>query len=199
MQSWYWLSVLVIQAHTVVFSTLHTRHTLSKAYLIVTKSHIAEGWKHFHQSEFDFEHFRKHVWVWVILQMGVKEGVIFLSYSSLISGCDNGQTRLDQLMDWCGSEFDGLVVFDECHKAKNLVPESGARPTKVGRLVLELQQKLPGARVVYCSATGTDLFHTANSLLFTDIIWKLFDVGRVLMSYLGFRCSLWETKHGPEM
>ena len=96
--------------------------------------------------------------------MGVKEGVIFLSYSSLISGCDNGQTRLDQLMDWCGSEFDGLIVFDECHKAKNLVPESGARPTKVGRLVLELQQKLPGARVVYCSATGTVLFHTANSL-----------------------------------
>ena len=34
------------------------------------------------------------------------------------------------------------------------MPESGAKPTKVGRLVLELQQKLPGARVVYCSATG---------------------------------------------
>ena len=75
--------------------------------------------------------------------MGVKEGVVFLSYSSLISGCENGQTRLDQLTEWCGPNFDGLIVYDECHKAKNLVPESGAKPTKVGRLVLELQQKLP--------------------------------------------------------
>lgn len=79
---------------------------------------------------------------------------MFLSYSSLISGCDNGATRLDQLTEWCGPDFDGLIIFDECHKAKNLVPEAGAKPTKVGRLVLELQHKLPRARVVYCSATG---------------------------------------------
>lgn len=88
------------------------------------------------------------------LQLGVKAGVVFLSYSSLISGCDNGSTRIDQLMNWCGRDFEGLVIFDECHKAKNLVPESGAKPTKVGRMVLQLQQQLPQARVVYCSATG---------------------------------------------
>lgn len=40
------------------------------------------------------------------------------------------------------------------HKAKNLVPEAGARPTQVGKKVLELQSNLPAARVVYCSATG---------------------------------------------
>lgn len=89
-----------------------------------------------------------------LVQMGVKAGVVFLSYSSLISGCDNGSTRIDQLTQWCTKKFDGLIVFDECHKAKNLVPESGAKPTKVGRMVLELQQRLPAARVVYCSATG---------------------------------------------
>lgn len=88
------------------------------------------------------------------MQLGVRSGVVFLSYSSLISGCDNGATRMDQLCEWCGNNFDGLIVFDECHKAKNLVPESGAKPTKVGRMVLELQQRLPHARVVYCSATG---------------------------------------------
>ena len=27
-----------------------------------------------------------------------------------------GCTRLDQLVEWCGPDFDGLVVFDECHK-----------------------------------------------------------------------------------
>ncbi|KAI3997045.1 hypothetical protein MKX01_021321 [Papaver californicum] len=41
-----------------------------------------------------------------------------------------------------------------CHKAKNLFPEAGSQPTRTGEAVLELQDKLPGARVVYCSATG---------------------------------------------
>ena len=50
------------------------------------------------------------------MQLNVKEGVIFLSYSSLISGCDNGSTRMEQLLQWCGHAYDGLLVFDECHK-----------------------------------------------------------------------------------
>lgn len=40
------------------------------------------------------------------------------------------------------------IVFDECHKAKN------ASSTKMGKAVLDLQNKLPQARVVYASATG---------------------------------------------
>ena len=103
--------------------------------------------------------------------MGVKSGVIFLSYSSLISGCDNGSTRIDQLCQWCTKHFNGLIVFDECHKAKNLVPESGAKPTKVGRMVLELQQRLSQARVVYCSATGLPLhgpFAVSSYALFSE-------------------------------
>ena len=86
--------------------------------------------------------------------MGIQEGVIFLTYASLASSSDAGLTRLDQLAAWCGEDFDGLVVFDESHKAKNLVPDSGAKPSKVGAKVLELQLRLPKARVVYCSATG---------------------------------------------
>jgi len=33
-------------------------------------------------------------------------------------------SRLHQLVDWCGgsAEFDGCLVFDECHKAKHFVP-----------------------------------------------------------------------------
>ncbi|GAB4817769.1 hypothetical protein N2152v2_004815 [Parachlorella kessleri] len=87
-------------------------------------------------------------------KVGVKEGVIFLTYSSLIASSDRGRSRLKQLEEWCGKDFDGLIVFDESHKAKNLVPEAGARPTQVGKKVLELQSNLPAARVVYCSATG---------------------------------------------
>ena len=65
------------------------------------------------------------------LQVGVGEGVIFLTYSSLTSSSDKGDTRLQQLVDWAGPHFDGLIIFDECHKAKNLVPEAGSKSTKV--------------------------------------------------------------------
>lgn len=34
------------------------------------------------------------------------------------------------------------------------MPDSGNRATKVGEKVLELQRRLPSARIVYCSATG---------------------------------------------
>ena len=38
------------------------------------------------------------------------------------------QYRLDQLVNWCGGQdFDGCLVFDECHKAKHFVPVSVIR------------------------------------------------------------------------
>ena len=58
-------------------------------------------------------------------------------------------SRLDQLVEWCGDGFDGCIFFDECHKAKNLT-----KGTKAGIKVQALQDRLPNARVVYCSATG---------------------------------------------
>ncbi|XP_015769827.1 PREDICTED: protein strawberry notch homolog 1-like isoform X2 [Acropora digitifera] len=60
---------------------------------------------------------------------------------------------MSQLLNWCGHDFDGVIVLDECHKAKNLVPTGSSKPTKTGLAVLELQNKLPKAIVVYCSAT----------------------------------------------
>ncbi|XP_004509999.1 protein FORGETTER 1-like isoform X1 [Cicer arietinum] len=86
--------------------------------------------------------------------VGIREGVVFLTYNSLIASSEKGRSRLQQLVQWCEPGFDGLVIFDECHKAKNLVPESGSQPTRTGEAVLEIQDRLPEARVVYCSATG---------------------------------------------
>ncbi|KAL1417621.1 hypothetical protein MTO96_026674 [Rhipicephalus appendiculatus] len=86
----------------------------------------------------------------------VKKGVIFSTYSSLIGESQGGgkyKTRLKQLLHWCGDDFDGVIVFDECHKAKNLCPVGSSKPTKTGLTVLELQNKLPKARVVYASAS----------------------------------------------
>ena len=46
------------------------------------------------------------------------------------------------------------IVFDECHRAKNLCPVGSSKPTKTGLTVLQLQNKLPKARIIYASATG---------------------------------------------
>ena len=61
----------------------------------------------------------------------IKKGVIFSTYSSLISESTTAKgsckTRIGQLIQWFGEDYDGVIIFDECHKAKNLVP-----PEKVG-------------------------------------------------------------------
>lgn len=68
------------------------------------------------------------------------------------------KTRIDQLVEWAGKDFDGLVIFDEAHNAANAIGKSGPMgdtdASKTGRAVLELQERLPNARVVYASATG---------------------------------------------
>ncbi|WKY00151.1 hypothetical protein Q1695_014762 [Nippostrongylus brasiliensis] len=88
----------------------------------------------------------------------IKKGVIFATYSSLIGECRGARakyrSRLKQLIQWFGVDYDGVIILDECHRAKNLMPSTGAKPTKTGRMVLELQKALPNARVVYASATG---------------------------------------------
>lgn len=89
----------------------------------------------------------------------IKKGVVFSTYSAMIGESNNRdagkyKSRLKQLLQWCGENFDGVIVFDECHKAKNLCPTGSSKPTKTGLTALELQNKLPKARVVYASATG---------------------------------------------
>ncbi|ULT98449.1 hypothetical protein L3Y34_000075 [Caenorhabditis briggsae] len=89
----------------------------------------------------------------------IKKGVMFATYTSLIGECRGAKSRkyrsrISQLIQWFGQDYDGVIILDECHRAKNLVPTAGAKPTKTGRMVLELQKALPNARVVYASATG---------------------------------------------
>ena len=86
------------------------------------------------------------------------QGVVFATYASLL-GKKGGktskpQTRLDQLLAWATPGFEGGLLFDESHKAKNLFGGTGGKPTKTGQAVLKLQTALPRSRVVYCSATG---------------------------------------------
>lgn len=67
----------------------------------------------------------------------VKRGVIFSTYSALIGESNQSggkyKSRLKQLLQWCGEDFDGTIVFDECHRAKNLCPTGSSKPTKTGK------------------------------------------------------------------
>ena len=81
------------------------------------------------------------------------EGVLFLTYATLVSRTSRG-SRLEQIVEWFGGESaDGCLLLDECHKAKNFNAGADAG-SKVAACVIELQRRCPDARVVYCSATG---------------------------------------------
>jgi len=92
------------------------------------------------------------------------EGILFTTYATLRSDERQGRdgslkaSRLTQIIDWLGSEFDGVIVFDEAHALANAVGDKGERGAKAasqqGRAGLRLQNALPDARVLYVSATG---------------------------------------------
>ncbi|RUX19522.1 methylase, partial [Mesorhizobium sp. M2A.F.Ca.ET.042.01.1.1] len=87
------------------------------------------------------------------------EGILFTTYATLRSD-DRGEkiSRVRQIVEWLGSDFDGVLIFDEAHAMQNAGGGKGARgdvaPSQQGRAGLRLQHALPGARVVYVSATG---------------------------------------------
>ena len=107
------------------------------------------------------------------------KGVLFVTYSLLVSG-----KRMEDIIGWLAGSggdakkstasnattkalekaqekarieqsYTGVIVFDEAHKAKNLEAD-----TRTAKLVIALQERLPNARVLYCSATGvSDIKH----------------------------------------
>ncbi|WOK36170.1 strawberry notch-like NTP hydrolase domain-containing protein [Sphingomonas sp. C3-2] len=87
------------------------------------------------------------------------EGVLFTTYATLRSQ-DRGEkaSRVQQIVDWLGADFDGVIVFDESHAMANAAGGKSDRgdqaPSKQGRAGLRLQHALPDARIVYVSATG---------------------------------------------
>jgi predicted RNA methylase len=87
------------------------------------------------------------------------EGILFATYATLRSD-ERGDkaSRVQQIVDWLGAAFDGVIVFDESHAMANAGGGKSARgdqaPSQQGRAGLRLQHALPDARVVYVSATG---------------------------------------------
>ena len=92
------------------------------------------------------------------------EGILFTTYATLRSE-ERGakKSRVDQIVDWFGADFDGVILFDESHAMANAAGAKGDRgdteASQQGRAGLRLQHKLPNARVVYVSATGATSVH----------------------------------------
>ena len=96
-----------------------------------------------------------------------KDGILFTTYSTLRGGekkqaNDQGQsagkTRIQQIMEWLGKDFDGVIAFDEAHSMGNAIAIKGKRgvkkPSQQAIAGINLQHELPHARVLYVSATG---------------------------------------------
>ena len=65
---------------------------------------------------------------------------------------------MQQLLDWAGEAFDGVIAFDEAHEMGGVAGGEGALGAKKGSQQgicgVLLQNNLPGARILYASATG---------------------------------------------
>jgi predicted RNA methylase len=92
------------------------------------------------------------------------EGILFATYATLRSD-ERGEkvSRVRQIVDWLGSDFDGAIIFDESHAMQNAGGGKSERgdvaPSQQGRAGLRLQHALPEARIVYVSATGATSVH----------------------------------------
>ena len=92
------------------------------------------------------------------------EGVLFTTYATLRSD-ERGErvSRVRQIVEWLGSDFDGVIIFDESHAMQNAAGGKGERgdqaASQQGRAGLRLQHALPNARIVYVSATGATTVH----------------------------------------
>ena len=89
----------------------------------------------------------------------LEEGILFTTYATIRSQEREGKaSRVQQIVDWLGADFDGVIIFDEGHAMANAAGSKGERGDQAGsqqgKAGLRLQHALPNARVVYVSATG---------------------------------------------
>jgi predicted RNA methylase len=91
-------------------------------------------------------------------------GILFTTYATLRSDAHKEKvSRVNQIVEWLGADFDGVIIFDESHAMQNAGGSKGERgdqaASQQGRAGLRLQHALPNARVVYVSATGATSVH----------------------------------------
>ena len=87
----------------------------------------------------------------------LEQGVLFVTYPTLRSARGD-HSRLQQIIEWAGEDFEGVIGFDEAHEMGGVAGGEGALGKKEGSQQgicgVLLQNNLPDARVLYASATG---------------------------------------------
>lgn len=90
--------------------------------------------------------------------ISMESGIIFMTFATLRSQRDEAQSRLQQVLAWLGSDFDGLIAFDEAHEMANAAGTETRfgqqKGSEQGLAGVRLQNLLPRACVLYNSATG---------------------------------------------
>lgn len=85
------------------------------------------------------------------------EGILFVTYPTLRSQRQDA-SRLRQILEWAGEDFEGVIAFDESHEMGGVAGGEGAlgktAGSQQGIAGVLLQNHLPDARVLYASATG---------------------------------------------
>jgi len=89
--------------------------------------------------------------------IAMSEGVLFVTYPTLRSTRGDA-SRLEQIIAWAGDDFEGVIAWDEAHEMGGVAGGEGSMIAKKGSQQgiagVVLQNRLPGARVLYASATG---------------------------------------------
>ncbi len=90
-----------------------------------------------------------------------QDGILFSAYSMVSYRIRGQRQRFNQMIDWMGPDFDGVIAFDESHLLKNAlkgdrsgtgIEQEGG--TQSGRMAAMLEEMYPKARFIYVSATG---------------------------------------------
>lgn len=91
-------------------------------------------------------------------KIAMSSGILFLTYATLRSSRHDQSSRLQQILEWAGPDFEGVVLLDESHALGNAAgteTDFGAtRGSEQGLAGVRLQNALPRARIIYVSATG---------------------------------------------
>src|SRR5260370_30005134 len=88
----------------------------------------------------------------------LSEGILFTTYATLRTD-ERGErlSRVRQIVEWLGSDFDGVIVFGESHAMQNAVCGKAERGVKAAapqvRTGLRPQHTFPNDRGVYVFAS----------------------------------------------
>jgi putative sterol carrier protein len=93
-------------------------------------------------------------------------GILFTSYFTMAKDYKiPAKSRLQQIINWVGADFDGVLIFDESHIMGNANKSGRKEAAAVALAGIELQNALPNARIVYSSAT---MFTEVRNMLYAE-------------------------------